>query len=350
MLELTVNLKGLTKAVASNDSVEFAITVKIEDRSDTADSVNADDLVAAFASNRFLKDLKFHGSYNVLTDVFFQTLAAAIDASDSLERISVYGTTLLGDAGTKALAEVLQKKQKIISIYLSGGKIGDVGASALAGTVQENKNIVSLQLHKNCIGDEGAKKLACAIRANRSLTILNLNDNPISDSAVGDLVSALEENKTILTFYVTTKDHAIKKKIDTLIKRNRALVNELEEAIVDKKDLSAVRQLVERGVSLGFKENSSSVHPLMVAMNLCDSVPDLALKQIIIFLIEEMAKQGIRIQDEVKKWTTDSEILKLIESHSTVSGVKRVRDTSPEEEGRDKLSDEENRAIKRFNR
>ena len=67
----------------------------------------------------------------------------------------------IGDAGTKALADVIkQEGSKITDLYLNNNGIGDAGTKALADAIkQEGSKITVLHINNNEIGDAGTKAL-----------------------------------------------------------------------------------------------------------------------------------------------------------------------------------------------
>jgi len=121
-----------------------------------------------------------------------------IDALERTARIDPRNNRI-GDAGVRALAEVLRTNATVASIDLRNNRIGDAGARALAEALRTNATVASINLRFNLIGDAGASALADALRTNATVTSINLGYNLIGDAGACALAEALRTNATIMS-------------------------------------------------------------------------------------------------------------------------------------------------------
>jgi hypothetical protein len=165
-------------------------------------------------------------SFGRLGSRAIEVLAIAMEESVAT-RLILEGNQI-GHGGAVALAVLLSKNTRLLSLDLSNNQIGDEGARAIAQGLRNNTHLRKLMLGNNGIGPRGAAAVALAIgdgrtllgvdeapqgtagggggggfggaaaQANKYLTSLWLSYNPIGDGGGVILGEALSGNTTFL--------------------------------------------------------------------------------------------------------------------------------------------------------
>ncbi|WVZ12012.1 hypothetical protein V8G54_016542 [Vigna mungo] len=118
--------------------------------------------------------------------------------NSSIEKLQLNSADL-GDAGAKAIAEMLKKNSSLRVLELNNNMIEYSGFSSLAGALLENNSIRNIHLNGNYGGALGANALAKALESNKLLRELHLHGNSIGDEGIRSLMAGLSAHKGKLT-------------------------------------------------------------------------------------------------------------------------------------------------------
>ncbi len=166
----------------------------------------------------------------------------------------------IGDAGARALAEVLKEDRTLIRMDLKGNKIGNAGAGALAEVLKINSTLTQIDLGFNQISDAGAGALAEALKENRTLTQMDLKGNKIGDAGARALIDALKGDNTmedVMTLNIT--GHMGLRMLAQNPTVNGTLTQmDLQGNIIDSDVLDDIKFLLEQNHALVRYTHSSS--------------------------------------------------------------------------------------------
>src|SRR3989338_5666074 len=105
----------------------------------------------------------------------------------------------IGDAGARALAEVLKEDRTLIQMDLKGNKIGDAGARALIDALKGDNTMEDV-MTLNITGHMGLRMLAQNPTVNGTLTQMDLQGNIIDSDVLDDIKFLLEQNHALVRY------------------------------------------------------------------------------------------------------------------------------------------------------
>jgi len=85
----------------------------------------------------------------------------------------------LGAAGTKQVAETIEKSQTLLGLNLDHCEIGDEEAARIAQALETNASILEVSLAGNEIGNVGAQRLMEVLKQNQTIYDMDLSGNPL---------------------------------------------------------------------------------------------------------------------------------------------------------------------------
>ena len=129
-------------------------------------------------SNKETKLASLNFGNNCIGPVGANTVAAMVAVTGALTKLSL-AQNFLNEAGTKAICEALEQNTTLKELDISGGDRGSntggsAGAKHVAKMVRVNGGLTKLSLAENELGEEGTKAICEALEKNETLKELDL--------------------------------------------------------------------------------------------------------------------------------------------------------------------------------
>merc|ERR1712209_252974 len=99
----------------------------------------------------------------------YHKLRRAIDRAEKGDARLDLVDVKLGAAGTRQVAETIEKCQTLFGLNLEHCEIGDEGAARIAQALETNASILEVSLARNEIGSEGAQRLLEVVKQHQTI-------------------------------------------------------------------------------------------------------------------------------------------------------------------------------------
>ena len=193
------NFESFLHRVSKNDS---SITVICSVETHFGDKAT-ERLAQALGGNTHVTTLRLG---NKIGDAGAKALAQMLEHNTTLEVLDLSGNVSISAHGIKSLAKVLETNTTLTSLNLSGTNVKQQACEALGRMLKVNTTlrilVITGDLFHHKFGDNGVKALEAGLKHNRSLTKLSIANNGITSVGASILASILENNSTMTEFNV----------------------------------------------------------------------------------------------------------------------------------------------------
>ena len=149
------------------------------------------------AKNNSLFDVNMSGCF--IGDEGLASIADGLMTNKSVHALRIDGDHTIGEAGMKALAEMIKVNVTLGCVALTGCSVGASGARDLGAALAENSRLQVLILNDTDIGGDGAAGLAKGFWEGSGLTMVFLQNCGIGPLVAGVLVKEAMKVKTLET-------------------------------------------------------------------------------------------------------------------------------------------------------
>jgi len=137
--------------------------------------------IAEFLSMEELRLQELDLSRNLITDVGFKLIFAAIHKNKTIEHLN-FDQNHLKSSGCEAISLCLEENQSIVELSLSGNKINNEGIAILGQFLKKNETLFFLDISKNMFTDFGFSIFSTYLGESKGLIYLDIQKNKdISD-------------------------------------------------------------------------------------------------------------------------------------------------------------------------
>lgn len=193
------NFESFLHRVSKNDS---SITVICSVETHFGDKAT-ERLAQALYANTHVTTLRLG---NKIGDAGAKALAQMLEHNTTLEVLDLSGNVSISAHGIKSLTKVLETNTTLASLNLSGTNIKQQACEALGRMLKVNTTlrilVITGDLFHHKFGDNGVKALESGLKHNRSLTKLSIANNGITSVGASILARILENNFTMTEFNV----------------------------------------------------------------------------------------------------------------------------------------------------